>query len=151
MKYEEGARFSVFDFKKDRGGGGEICKAGTKHIHPRGGAGTGAHGQFPRSPASMILLFYFQPCSWTRRARFDPPAPSFPEETKRKSLRERERKKKRKGGWGEAGEDQWTKKVAYGVLQPPKVSQRRKRERRGGYLRLSSWTLTLLSYLMADR
>lgn len=30
-------------------------------------------------------------------------------------------KREKKVGWG-AGEDQWTKKVAYGVLQPPKVS-----------------------------
>lgn len=30
---------------------------------------------FPGSPASMILLFYFQPCSWTRRTQFDPPSP----------------------------------------------------------------------------
>lgn len=52
-----------------------ICNPRTKHIHPVV-AGTGAHGQFPRSPASMILLFYFQPCSWSRRARFSTPSTS---------------------------------------------------------------------------
>lgn len=103
-----------------------ICNPRTKHIHPVV-AGTGAHGQFPRSPASMILLFYFQPCSWSRRARFSTPSTSPRKQRGKVFLGRWKRNGRGRGGSGGrekggVGEDRWTKKVAYGVLHPLKVS-----------------------------
>lgn len=150
MKYEEGARFSVFDFKKDRGGEKNMQGRDKTYTPSR----RSWHGRtwtvspVPSQHDSFILL---------SAVLLDTTCPIRPSSSvvSRGNKEEKspwEREKEKKEGWvREAGEDQWTKKVAYGVLQPPKVSQQRKRERRGGYLRLSSWTLTLLSYLMADR